>query len=225
MAKKTNSYEAKRQISAAIGFALEKWGTVETALTHVFVSLLDPSLDPQPSGRTSLASEPVERRVALMLLNSVISFQARVDIVSAAVAEIDLHERARRRLKAITGVVLEDILKPDANLNLHRQIWMKLAVALKRRYKSRSEIAHFIFREFGEEVFAVPYDGPIISPSSKRLSKKDVDQKRVSFVEMEAALLWFRSEVELLKGRDRGPSLPDPPTIQEIRNQLNSLTP
>lgn len=139
-----------------------------------------------------------------VIMNAVIGFPARVDIVSAAMSESDISDKLR-------------------------MLWPGIASRLLKKYRSRHEAAHFLLENVEQEdgsykALLTPFATTIGSYSNKRLSRSDLDAKTATFSELRSALLWFRGELEIERERDTIPVKPIPPlilrVIQSLENQI-----
>lgn len=202
MAKDDALKVEREQIAAGAGLAIAEWSLVETALAFLFVSLLDRSSVPVASGLTMWADEEPERRILHSLINSVIGFAARIDLVGAAMTEADVSDEIRF-------------------------MWPSIASRLLKKYKSRHEVAHFhisnVEMEPGKWVARLePFATSVGSYSGKRYDRHELDKKTETFRELRMALLWYRGEIEIERGREPERHAPIPPLIQRVLQSLES---
>ncbi|MFN5129473.1 MAG: hypothetical protein ACK519_10665 [Sphingomonadaceae bacterium] len=126
MAEKVTPIVERDQLAAAVGYALDEWTQVEITLAFIFCSIFDDTKTPLPSGYTEWSEMSVTQRMLHSIMDAIIGFDTRIDVISAAVR--------------------------DANISpLLKTIWGKLNARLKKKYKSRHQIAHFMILEIEEE--------------------------------------------------------------------------
>ncbi len=196
----------KEQLAAGAGLALAAWTTVEIMLTFVFVALMDRSSKRSAEGFVPWDAENLQRRLYHTILNTIISFDVRVDMVGAAIEESDL----RKDLKAL---------------------WPNLGKRLKKGYKSRHEAAHFMFDQIQQEdgslvVLLAPFPTTVVNfEEAKRLNRKQLDEKRERFEAVIDALRWYWSAIEIQRKRQKGPRPPAPALIQHARQVAKTRTP
>lgn len=192
------------QLAAGAGLAVWKWSMVEMAMTYLFASVLDRSRKPVQSGLILWRDETLQRRISHKVISAIISFDTRIDVLSAAIAESDLS----KGLKAL---------------------WPGFAKRLKKGYKSRHEAAHFAFDEMVHKdgtlnLLLAPFPTSVASFEDKRLNREELDQKAGRFDELGTALAWYRHCIEIQRRREKGPRLPTPPLVMRIRQALRTQT-
>lgn len=205
MASEDRLEAARNQLATAIGHALSEWTKVEMSMTYVFTSVMDTSSIPVTQGLILWANEEPGRRMAHTVINAIIGFDARADVITATIAESDLASE----LKAF---------------------WPAIAQRLKKKYKKRHEIAHFMISNIEQEdgswvAMVTPFATSVGSYSEKRLSANDVIIRKDTFRELGETLAWFRSQVECQRGRNTAPLLPEPPLVQRVRQFLKTPNP
>lgn len=193
---------AKEQLAAGAGRALAEWSLVELMLTFLFASIISRSTKPFAEGVTNWESDEPQRRLAQAMLNAVVGFEVRIDLVTATVAESDLRKDLKR-------------------------LWPEIAKRLKKLYKNRHEAAHFIFDRISYpdgkiEVLLAPFPKTVLTLDDKRLTRKQLDHKAERYREIGIALRWFMDAVEIQRRRAKGPRAPEPELIQRARQSLRN---
>jgi len=201
MAEENRHDREIEQLAAGAGLALQEWTRVEMMLAHLFVSLLDRTRSAPVSG-TPWEQVPQQRRLAHSLINSVVAFDARVDLVAAAIEESDLSDE----------------------LNA---LWPPIEARLRKKYKSRHEAAHFlieiqIYSDRPSEVFLFPFATTVTSGAVKKLTRANLDHKAKQFIECGEALYWYRQRVELERGRRVARPIAEPALVQRVRQSLET---
>lgn len=198
MRKLHNALEAQRdQLSIGIANALATWSEVEAMLTFVLVSVMDRSRTPMSPGITPWDEESLQRRMSHTIMNAVIGFDTRVDIVSAVIAESDLSKDLKR-------------------------IWPKFTVKLKKAYKRRHKVAHFIFDQVAKrgnaiQVFVAPLPTTVTTMEAERLNRAKLNELSADFEQYGLALRWFMQSVDIQRRRSKGPRAQAPELIQLAR--------
>lgn len=186
-------------IAEGVGLALSEWGSVEIFMTFVFVAIMDRASVPFNAGGP-WNEEPSQRRLAHASFNAIVSFDTRIDVLSATVAESDISDT----LKAL---------------------WPGIASRQKKKYKARHEVAHFVIdaipeRDGSLSVMLTPFAGSVFRYGDKRLTRQHIDHKAEQFREIADALMWFRTEVDRKRRRLKGPRGPEPALIRRVRQSL-----
>ncbi len=183
-------------LSVGVANALATWSEVETMLTFVFVAILDRSRMPMKEGAVVWDEEPLQRRMGHTVMNAVVGFKARLDVVSAVVDESDLNADLKR-------------------------LWPGLAKRVGRTYNRRHKVAHFIFdimqqRDGTARILVAPIFSTVTSMEAERLNRAKLDELANDFHEIGLALRWFMRCIEIKRGRLRGPRTSAPNVIRRI---------
>ncbi|WP_374394397.1 hypothetical protein [Sphingopyxis sp.] len=191
-----NSDLAKLELSQAVGLALNQWTHVEIMLTFILASAFDDAAEPLAPGYASYDELSVTQRMLYDMMDAIVGFDVRVDVVSAAISQADVPEQVR-------------------------SIWHALQSRLKKAYKGRHQIAHFIISEIEQVdgsrlVRLVPFATATAKSNEKRLGVSDIETKRQRYLELAEALSWLGREIEINKGRVDGPSWQRTPLIDRI---------
>lgn len=189
---------AKRHLSQAVGLALDQWTRVEIMLTFILASAFDDTTDPLPSGFASYDELSVQQRMLYDMMDAIVSFDVRVDVVSAAISQANVSNQVR-------------------------SIWTALQARLKKAHKSRHQIAHFIFSEIEQEdgsqsVKLVPFATATTRTTEKRLGVSEIDTKRLRYAELADSMSWVGREIEIYKGRVDASRWPKTALINRILN-------
>lgn len=187
------------QLAAGAGLALQAWTQVELMLTFLFVGIMDRGQSTHPLKGQPWHREPPQRRVAHQIFNSVIGFDARLDILRAAINE--------------GGV------SPELAL-----LWPPLEARLRKKYKSRHEAAHFLIEieenDNGRRAFLFPFATTMFEQRNKKLTRANLDHKAAQFKELGEALYWYRDQIERDRGRRSIRPIEEPALIQRLVQSL-----
>lgn len=205
MAKAITPELEREQLAAAVAYALDEWTQVEITLTFIFCSVFDDTTEPLPSGWTAWQDLSPRQRMLHAIMDAIVAFDARLDVVQAVINEGGL---------------------PD----LLVATWQKLDAKLRKKYKSRHQVAHFLILDLSAEkgktrYKVAPFATATEGPNETRLGISEINAKQQHFHEMRQALLWFGRQVEICRGRVSGPEWPVPALIERIVQGLKSQTP
>jgi hypothetical protein len=200
-----DALEAERdQLSIGIANALATWSEVEMMLAFVFVSVLDRSRTPMQTGLIHWDDESLQRRMSHTIMNAIIGFDTRVDVVTKVIAESDLRNNLKR-------------------------LWPGVAQRLKTTYKRRHKAAHFIFdqvakRDGSIRIYVAPLPATVTSMEDTRFNRPKIDELTADFEQFGLALRWFMHCVEIQRRRLKGPRAPAPALIQRVLQALKTPT-
>lgn len=139
---------------------------------------------------------------ARALFESVISFEVRLAMLNKMMA-------------------FEDLETEDA------RIWKKLSSKLTKTYKKRHEVAHFTILASGETVHISPFLTweAFHADTHRLLSKDEILARGDKFIELAAAINWFRDQA--IVRRSRGELSTEilrepPPLVAQLRSAVQA---
>lgn len=188
----------KSELSVAVTDALINWTFVEIQLAQLFAIVSDI----QDAGTLAL------NRKAHAIFDAIISFDARLAVVDALMAE--------------------EGLSP-----LETETWAKLSSRLGKLYKRRHSLAHFTFSAIigHEPNKSPPHDhdgwdwglapfftmGSMMRGTSTRLTIEQVRERDLHFHEAHRSLDYMTQKARERRGRQLSNPMPEPPLVARLR--------
>jgi hypothetical protein len=176
------------ELSVAIVEALAAWSAAEIELTQLFARLAD--LQTIQNGRY--------HKKAHLIFDTIISFETRLDIVDALMAEEGLSE-------------------------LELETWNRCSARLRKLYKRRHSMAHFVLMGVTTndkaEYQISPFFtiGAAMRQQAKSLSITQIMERRAHFHEMVLAISYFEWGALERRGLHLDNPMPEPPLVARFR--------
>lgn len=173
------------ELARAAGHALSAWTIIELRITGLFLSL----------------STVTDSNKGYLIIDAIISFDARVKIVSELVAASDWPSE-------------------------ETAMWSALVNRIQRHQKRRNELAHFtiIHTSDGKKTKAVlaPYysSGKAMRGEKQHLSVDDIWARHAKFKELAVMTAWFDDYATRHGLKPALPSLHEPAPVQELRKTV-----
>lgn len=198
--------EAKREhLMAGLGTALAAWGLVEIQLSFIYVSAANQSLEPDSNSAKLYCEMAIEERIAHASINAIISFPARVKMIS-------------------------DVITESLDVGDLTQIWPYLAKKCKAKYEKRHQLGHFLIthtydKDGSVTPWVTPFANTIGSSRDLRLRRADLDQRASNFLQLGEALHWYQQSIEVVRGRRLKAAEPEPQLILAARLAVEGQSP
>ena len=170
------------ELARAAGHALSAWTIIERRITGLFLSL----------------STVTDNNKGYLIMDAIVSFDARVKIVS--------------ELVAVSGWPKEEAA-----------MWSALVNRIQRHQKRRNELAHFTIIHTSDgkktKVVLAPYysSGKAMRGEGQHLSVEDILARHAKFVELAVATAWFDDYATRQGLQPALPPLQEPHQVQELR--------
>ena len=193
--------DQKFEIAAEIGMAIEKWSLCELMIPYIVSSASDNDKTPLVNGVRSFSELSHIECVLHTAINSIIGFDARMDM-------------------ADNLIELSNVKK------MNKLLWEKFSRRMRKKYKTRHKIAHFIFTEIEDKPLMItPFAASVFDDNEKRLCINDIKARKRDYHEIYDNLVWFRRDIEKEKGRLQVNLEPMPELIKRFVEEVSRPTP